>query len=257
MQQKRKNLFLFSAVRPTNQQQKIFPLFVGLFLYLFISCLYLVFILFSVAKSLCLCGFRESIPYTILHDSLHDIAKKYNKLSTNWVLIFSIPYIVLHYTKKGDVKMSTKNKGSEKIKGSEIIEKRNVLNDIRRNNMSLQELRLFSIYLAKINSRDVSTRVVRFPLAEFQKIMNLGRANIAQLQNTVDSLLGKVARVANEDGGFTSFQLFKDCTVSKGEDEKWHLEIDAHDRALPLMFDFKNNYFTYGLWSTLKLKSVN
>ena len=123
--------------------------------------------------------------------------------------------------------------------------------------MTVQELRLFSIYLAKINSRDISTRVVRFSLAEFQKIMNLGRANIAQLQNTVDSLLGKVARVANEDGGFTSFQLFKYCTVSKGEDEKWYLEIDAHDRALPLMFDFKNNYFTYELWNTLKLKSVN
>lgn len=143
------------------------------------------------------------------------------------------------------------------IKGSEIIEKRNVLNDIRRNNMTVQELRLFSIYLSKINSRDISTRVVRFPLSEFQKIMDFGRLNIARIQETVDSLLSKVARVPNEDGGFTSFQLFKECTVSKSEDGQWYMEIDSHDRALPLMFDFKTNYFTYELWNTLKLKSVN
>lgn len=143
------------------------------------------------------------------------------------------------------------------IKGSEIIEKRNVLNDIRRNNMTVQELRLFSIYLSKISSRDISTRVVRFPLSEFQKIMDFGRLNIARIQETVDSLLSKVARVPNEDGGFTSFQLFKECTVSKSEDGQWYMEIDSHDRALPLMFDFKTNYFTYELWNTLKLKSVN
>ena len=34
-------------------------------------------------------------------------------------------------------------------------------------------------------------------------------------------------------------------------------EIDAHDRALPLMFDFKNKYFKYELWNALRLKSPN
>ena len=52
-----------------------------------------------------------------------------------------------------------------------IVQKRNILNELRSNNMTLQELRFFSIYLSKINPRDVSTRVVRFPLSDFQKIM--------------------------------------------------------------------------------------
>jgi len=50
------------------------------------------------------------------------------------------------------------------IKKEYLVEKRNTLNEVRSNNMTLQELRLFSIYLARINSRDVSTRIVRFTM---------------------------------------------------------------------------------------------
>ena len=143
------------------------------------------------------------------------------------------------------------------IKGKELVEKRNILNEVRKNSMSLQELRFFSIYLSKINARDVSTRRVRFPLRDFQRIMEFGRLNTTQLKATTDSLLGKVVSVPTERGGYTSFQLFKECTVDKDEFEQWYVEIDAHDKALPLMFDFKREYFTYELWNALKLRSAN
>ena len=60
-----------------------------------------------------------------------------------------------------------------KVKGFELVEKRNVLNQIRRNNMTLQELCLFSIYLSKINARDISTRIVKFSLKNLCKIMEI------------------------------------------------------------------------------------
>lgn len=143
------------------------------------------------------------------------------------------------------------------LKGSELIEKKNVLNEIRSNNMTLQELRFFSIYLSKINARDISTRVVRFPLNEFQKIMELGRMNIQHIKQTTDSLLMNVVHLPDDRGGYTSFQLFKECTVSQDDFGEWYVEIDAHDKALPLMFDFKTKYFTYELWNALRLKSAN
>ena len=144
-----------------------------------------------------------------------------------------------------------------KIKGKEIIEKRNVLNEIRRNNMALQELRFFSIYLAKINARDINTRQVRFKLSDFQKIMGFGKMNIAQIQESTNSLLTKVVNVPNENGGYTGFTLFKKCTLDKDKYGEWFIEIDANDVALPLMFDFKSHYFTYELWNALQLKSAN
>lgn len=143
------------------------------------------------------------------------------------------------------------------IKGNELIEKRNVLNEIRSSSMTLQELRFFSIYLSKINARDKSTRVVRFPLSDFQKIMELGRMNIQHMKQTTDGLLTKVVNIKNERGGYTGFQLFKECTVDQDEYGEWYVEIDAHDKALPLMFDFKNEYFTYELWNALRLRSTN
>jgi len=122
--------------------------------------------------------------------------------------------------------------------------------------MTLQELRFFSIYLSRINPNDIETRVVRFPLEDFRLIMELGRLNIEYLKNTTNSLLGKIINIPLESGGYEAFQVFKRCKVFL-ENEIWYIEIDAHDQALPLMFDFKEKYFSYKLWNTLKLKSSN
>lgn len=138
-----------------------------------------------------------------------------------------------------------------------IVEKRNVLNELRSNNMTVQELRFFSIYLSKINPWDVSTRAVRFSMNEFQRIMGFGRLNIGQLKASTDSLLGKVVHVPDERGGYVAFTLFKRCRVSCDDNEEWFVEIDASDDALPLMFDFKSRYFKYELWNALRLKSPN
>jgi len=138
-----------------------------------------------------------------------------------------------------------------------LVTKQNVLNEMRTNNMTLQELRLFSIYLSKINPQDKSTRVLKFPLADFQEIMDLVRLHIDHLQSVADSLLKKTITLAEEYGGFTMFQLFKIFKVYRDENGQWLVEIDAHDMALPLMFDFKSHYFKYELWNTLRLKSKN
>jgi len=146
-----------------------------------------------------------------------------------------------------------------KVKGYELVEKKNVLNQIRKNNMTLQELRLFSIYLSKINARDVSTKTVRFTLENFCKIMNI-KADIGQIKENMHHLLQQIVDIPYEDGrkGFQSIQLFKKCGVFKdNESGQYFLEITAHDEALPYMFDFKERYFTYELWNILPLKSAN
>ena len=139
-----------------------------------------------------------------------------------------------------------------------LIKKRNVLNEIRANSMTLQELRFFSIYLSKINSRDTSTRVVRFTLSDFHAIMELdSRIKIDYIKRVTDSLLCKVVNIPMERGGYEAFQLFKECRVSMDEQGEWYVEIDAHDKALPLMFDFQARFFSYQLWNALRLRSSN
>ncbi|MDE6004464.1 MAG: replication initiation protein [Oscillospiraceae bacterium] len=146
---------------------------------------------------------------------------------------------------------------SKRVKGTELVEKRNVLNELRKNNMTLQELRVFSIYLAKINARDISTRKVRFSIGEFQRILELDRPKIDYFKEVTANLLQKLVEVPEENGGYNQFQLFKRCRMSKDECGEWYVELDAHDEALPLMFDFKSHYFTYELWNVLTLTSRN
>lgn len=140
-----------------------------------------------------------------------------------------------------------------------IVSKRNVLNEIRSNNMTLQELRLFSVYLSKINPKDKSTRAVRFQLDDFRKLMGIGiDMNVPHFRAAIRRILQQVVEVPDErGGGYTAFQLFKEAVVRKDENDEWYVELDAHDKALPLMFDFKTKYFKYELWNALRLKSPN
>ena len=138
---------------------------------------------------------------------------------------------------------------------SAIVAKRNVLNELRSNNMTLQELRFFSIYLSKINPWDKSTRTIRFPIEDFRKIMNFGKLNIGQLKESTNSLLRKVVNIPLESGGYEGIVLFDKCKVDKDKNGEWFVEINASNAAAPLMFDFKERYFTYKLWNALRLRS--
>ena len=77
------------------------------------------------------------------------------------------------------------------------------------------------------------------------------------MKTVTNSLLSKVVNVPTERGGYTGFQLFKRCRVDIDDNAEWYIEIDAHDEALPLMFEFKDKYFSYQLWNALRLKSPN
>lgn len=80
------------------------------------------------------------------------------------------------------------------------------------------------------------------------------------LKNNIllDRILCKIVRIPlDKRGNYTAFQLFKKCTVNIDKTGERYVEIDGHDDALPLMFEFKSKFFTYQLWNALRLKSSN
>ena len=134
-----------------------------------------------------------------------------------------------------------------------IIYKRNELNELRANNFTLQELRFFSIYLAKINSNDINTRLVRFSLQDFKEIMEYPKIDIPRLKETAKNIRKKFVSIPLESGGFAEITLFDTFIVDKDKDGKWFVEIGASNTALPFMFNFKDRYFKYELWNALRL----
>jgi len=144
-----------------------------------------------------------------------------------------------------------------KLKKNYLVVKLNALNEMRSKEMTLQELRLFSIYLSKINPRDPSTKLVRFPLVDFLTVMELKEPNIPYFKKVAESLLSKPVLVPTERGGFDAFNLFSRFRVDADENGDWFVDINANDEALPLLFDFKGHFFKYELWNTLRLKGKN
>jgi len=141
-----------------------------------------------------------------------------------------------------------------------LVEKRNILNDIIAREFTLQECRLFSIYLGRINARDSSTRVVRLGIKQFYKAMDLHPQNEAYLKEIARGFLTKVVFMPIDGpykDDFTAFQLFKRCKITHDARGNRYFEIDAQDDALPLLFDYQKDYFTYELWNVLNLESVN
>lgn len=145
------------------------------------------------------------------------------------------------------------------IKGEHLVEKRHVLNEIMwSDRMTMQSLKFLSLYLSRINARDPDTRRVRFAVKEFARVMEFkGNFNREYYKATVNRLLGHVIHRDLESGGMHSFQLFFDCRLDRAPDGDWYVEMEAHPAALPLMFEFKDRYFTYKLWNVLRLKSYN
>ena len=143
-----------------------------------------------------------------------------------------------------------------------IVTKSNQLNEIKPNEMSLQGLRFFSIYLSKINPLDESTRVVRFKVSDFKAIMDLGRINTSTLLKSANDLLTQTIGLMLGDKvddieTFERFQVFKKCSLKADKSGELYIQIDAHDDALPLMFNLKGHYFKYELWNALRPKSRN
>ena len=134
---------------------------------------------------------------------------------------------------------------------------KNELNGVYPIGWTFQELRLFAIYLSKINPQRLDTRVVHFSLDDFQSIMELGRIDIANFKKVTTGLLTKVASKPTESGGLIVFQIFKQAALEQDENSQWFIEIDAHDEALTLMFGMRSYFFKYQLWNALNVKSRN
>lgn len=137
------------------------------------------------------------------------------------------------------------------------VQKKNLLNELRTQNMTIQELRFFNMYLNKINEDDLEIGTVRFRVEDFKAILELGRVDIERIKTVTDRLLSKVIKMTQGHGGRVGFQLFKSCTLDQDDNGVWYIDIDAHDKALPLMLDYKNRYLKYELWNALHLRSVN
>jgi plasmid replication initiation protein len=160
--------------------------------------------------------------------------------------------------------MAKKQKKSE-LSVNNWVTKSNLLNEVRSNRMSISQMRFFTIYLSKINPKDIESRMVRFKLEEYTKIMQFKQTNTTRLIKTAEDLLNLKVTFWDKTGnyrsdglvGFTMCQIFKRIKLEKDYNDEWFVTIDCHDDILKLLFDLQKYYFKYELWNALQLTSYN
>jgi len=159
--------------------------------------------------------------------------------------------------------MGKKQKSYELV-SENWVSKSNVLNEVRNNRMTISQIRLFTIYLSKINPKNLDSREVVFKLDEYAKIMQFKKVNTTRLIKTAEDLLGLTVKYFDKTGeyssdglvGFVMSQIFKRFKLYK-ESGDWYVSIDCHDDVIKLMFDLQRYYFKYQLWNALQLTSPN
>jgi plasmid replication initiation protein len=143
------------------------------------------------------------------------------------------------------------------VRKTTVAESCSILNELVSKKFTLQELRLFYIYLWQLNESDISTRKLRLSIFQFCKVMEVFPQKMSCLQKVTDELLKKVIFIPRNNGGFSAFQLFSRCRVSKEDSDRWFFEIDGHDSALTLMYDYKSDNFKYRLQNVFNIESIN
>ena len=130
---------------------------------------------------------------------------------------------------------------------------------MRSNDMTLQELRLLSVYLSKINPFDKSTALVRFPIKDFHAIMEVEMQwlRLSYYEQLAERPLHKIIKIPLKYG-FEAFTLFRRVRYEYDEaDGQYYFELEASEDALPLLFDLRDNFFKYELWNALRLRGKN
>jgi len=152
--------------------------------------------------------------------------------------------------------MTTKEE-FKKIRENAWVVKRNKLNEMFLTNMTLQELRLFNVYLSIIRRNDESTRRIVFSLQEFKAIIGTKHKNINYYKGIVQQLASRSVSTDIEDGPYQICPLFIELGLNRDEHGEWYIVVDANERATPLLFGFQQEYFKYRLWNVLNLKGKN
>jgi len=137
----------------------------------------------------------------------------------------------------------------------------NKLNEMYLTHMTLQELRIFSVYLSLIDKDDESTRRMGFSLKEFSRVIGESKQqSMEYIKHVIVQLSSRYVSYGMQDDEEEPFRLcplFIQFDIEKDEYGEWLVTLDANERAIPLLFGFQREYFKYKLWNVMQLRGKN
>ncbi len=139
-----------------------------------------------------------------------------------------------------------------------IVEKSRKLVLMKEVPFALGELKMLDTYLSRINARDPEATTVRFTKEEYEDLMGIERMRPERLGKYVDSMMGKVITVPDENlkGGWRKYTLFDYSECDQDENGQWWIDLSCTTKAKALFFNLEGvGYIRYQLKNVLPLAS--
>lgn len=147
--------------------------------------------------------------------------------------------------------------GLPRSKDSMIVQKSNPLQSLANTSMTLSELKILDVYLARIDSHNPDKRIVRFEKGELEKLLGLSRILKGDLDKRLRHLF-QVVRVDDETSsdGFVLFSLFEKAECKQDENGLWQVNLICTVSAMEYIFNVENiGYLRYRLKNVINLTS--
>lgn len=142
-----------------------------------------------------------------------------------------------------------------------ITDKATMANELNsmyiRKPMTLQQMRFFTLYLAKINPKNPGSKVVRFSVDDFASIMQV-EVNETAIKENIVNLLEHTVWVKSQTykDGITACHLFRKSELFKDEYGVLQVEFQCSEEIEPYIFELRSNFTSFEVWNTLRLRSV-
>lgn len=120
-----------------------------------------------------------------------------------------------------------------------------------RYDMSVYELNLFFILLSKLDKKEKSNKLYRVSIKEMEE--GVGKEiNINQLRSATSSLRSKEYCLMEEDGSYLQVGILASAEYIRGEGI---IELELSRKMERYLFELKDNFTTYQLFTALQLNS--
>ena len=137
-----------------------------------------------------------------------------------------------------------------------IIQKSHPLFALGRSDLTLAELKILDMYLARIDTRKPEQRTIKLTKGQLEEALGVTRINKADLKQRLRNLYQPIDLANGDKKRFHLVGLFEEAEAEQDEDGIWQVTLTCTQSAMKYIFKAELlGYFRYGLRGIISLTS--
>lgn len=137
-----------------------------------------------------------------------------------------------------------------------VVQKSNPMTVLARSDLSLAELKILDMYLARIDTRKSEQRTVKLTKGQLEKALGVSQIKKDDLQQRLRNLYQPIDLAKDDKKRLHLISLFEEAEAEQDENGVWQITLTCTQSAMKYMFCVEEyGYFRYKLNGIVSLKS--